>query len=108
MGRDVPDGPGDRSRPSTTLEATVHVRRRPAPGWLACRAATRHITGALCEEDMDIWDSAGNLVAQSRQLTLLTPDQSRTRHIHADRHEASAERVVGLVIGRARLGLPLE
>lgn len=59
--------------PSTTLEAAIHIRRRPAPGWLACRAATRHITGSLCEENMGIWDSTGNLVAQSRQLTLLTP-----------------------------------
>ncbi|GAA0582683.1 thioesterase family protein [Actinomadura livida] len=57
--------------PSTTLEATVHIRRRPAPGWLACRVGTRYVTGGLCEEDMDIWDSAGHLVAQSRQLTLL-------------------------------------
>ncbi|MGP4023400.1 thioesterase family protein [Actinomadura sp. 3N407] len=57
--------------PSTTLEATVHIRRRPARGWLACRVGTRYVTGGLCEEDMDIWDSAGRLVAQSRQLTLL-------------------------------------
>lgn len=57
--------------PSTTLEATVHVRGVPAPGWLACRVATRHLTDGLCEEDMDFWDSHGRLVAQSRQLTLL-------------------------------------
>ncbi|MEU5880624.1 thioesterase family protein [Spirillospora sp. NPDC047279] len=57
--------------PSTTLEATVHIRGVPAPGWLACRVATSHVTGGLCEEDMDIWDSRGRLVAQSRQLTLL-------------------------------------
>lgn len=57
--------------PSTTLEATVHVRGVPAPGWLACRVGTRYLTGGLCEEDMDLWDSRGRLVAQSRQLTLL-------------------------------------
>ncbi|WP_425563724.1 hypothetical protein [Prauserella halophila] len=26
---------------SSTVELTVHVRARPAPGWLACRAAAR-------------------------------------------------------------------
>jgi acyl-CoA thioesterase len=58
--------------PSTTVEATIHLRRRPSPGgWLACRVGTRYITGGVCEEDMEIWDSAGHLVAQSRQLTLL-------------------------------------
>ncbi|MQA93235.1 MAG: thioesterase family protein [Streptosporangiales bacterium] len=56
---------------STTLEATLHVRGRPAPGWVACRVASRYLTDGLCEEDMEMWDSAGALVAQSRQLTLL-------------------------------------
>lgn len=56
---------------STTLELTVHLRGRPAPGWLACRVSTRHITGGLADEDFEIWDSTGRLVAQSRQLALL-------------------------------------
>lgn len=56
---------------SATMELTVHVRARPAPGWLACRAATRHIAGGFHEEDMEIWDSAGTLVAQSRQFAVL-------------------------------------
>ena len=53
---------------STTVELTVHVRARPAPGWLACRAVTRFVAGSYHEEDFEIWDSAGTLVAQSRQL----------------------------------------
>jgi acyl-CoA thioesterase len=56
---------------STTVELTVHVRARPAPGWLACRAVTRYVAGGYHEEDFEIWDSAGTLVAQSRQLSLL-------------------------------------
>jgi acyl-CoA thioesterase len=56
---------------SATLELTVHVRGRPAPGWLACRAATRHVIGGYHEEDFEIWDSRGRLVAQSRQFALL-------------------------------------
>jgi acyl-CoA thioesterase len=57
---------------STTLELTVHVRARPAPGWLACRVTTRCVASGYHEEDFEVWDSAGRLVAQSRQLALLT------------------------------------
>jgi acyl-CoA thioesterase len=57
---------------SATIELTVHVRARPAPGWLACRAVTRHVIGGYHEEDFEIWDSTGALVAQSRQFALLT------------------------------------
>jgi acyl-CoA thioesterase len=56
---------------SATIELTVHVRARPAPGWLACRASTRHVIGGYHEEDFEIWDSSGALVAQSRQFALL-------------------------------------
>ena len=56
---------------STTIELTVHVRGVPAPGWLACRVSTRHVIDGLHDEDFEIWDSAGRLVAQSRQLALL-------------------------------------
>ncbi|MBB3661539.1 acyl-CoA thioesterase [Prauserella sediminis] len=56
---------------SSTIELTVHMRARPAPGWLACRAFTRHLSGGYHEEDFEIWDSAGVLVAQSRQLALV-------------------------------------
>jgi len=54
-----------------TLELTVHVRARPAPGWLKVRHATRNLASGLFEEDCEIWDSAGRLVAQSRQLALV-------------------------------------
>jgi acyl-CoA thioesterase len=56
---------------SATIQLTVHLRAHPAPGWLACRAVTRHLAGGFHEEDFEIWDSAGVLVAQSRQLALL-------------------------------------
>jgi len=56
---------------STTIELTVHLRAKPAPGWLACRVATRHLSSGYHEEDFDIWDSTGTLVAQSRQLALI-------------------------------------
>ena len=56
---------------STTIQLTVHLRARPAPGWLACRAQTRYLAGGYHEEDFEAWDSAGTLVAQSRQLALV-------------------------------------
>jgi acyl-CoA thioesterase len=58
---------------STTIELTVHVRARPAPGWLACRTSTRFVSGGYHEEDFEAWDSTGVLVAQSRQLALVRP-----------------------------------
>lgn len=58
---------------STTVQLTVHVRARPAAGWLSCCAATRTVAAGLHEEDLDLWDSTGRLVAQSRQLGLVLP-----------------------------------
>lgn len=56
----------------TTIELTVHLRARPAPGWLSCRTQTRFLSdGGYHEEDFEVWDSAGTLVAQSRQLALV-------------------------------------
>lgn len=51
-----------------TLELTVHLRAAPAPGWLAVTHSTKNFAGGLLEEDAEVWDSAGRLVAQSRQL----------------------------------------
>jgi acyl-CoA thioesterase len=61
-----------------TIELTAHVRRRPVPGWLRCRFTTRFITAGMLEEDGEIWDASGQLVAQSRQLALL-PQESAPR-----------------------------
>jgi acyl-CoA thioesterase len=58
---------------STTIQLTVHLRAHPAPGWLACRATTRFVSNGYHEEDFEVWDSAGALVAQSRQLALILP-----------------------------------
>ncbi|WP_256104035.1 thioesterase family protein [Streptomyces sp. ODS05-4] len=51
-----------------TVELTTHVRCRPAPGPLRVAITTRNLAGGFLEEDAEVWDSAGRLVAQSRQL----------------------------------------
>ncbi|MEU5597879.1 thioesterase family protein [Streptomyces sp. NPDC020298] len=51
-----------------TVELTVHVRHRPAPGPLRVAITTRNLAGGFLEEDAEVWDSTDRLVAQSRQL----------------------------------------
>ena len=54
-----------------TLELTVQVRAHPAPGPLQARLFSRHLTRGVIEEDGEYWDSAGQLVAISRQTAKL-------------------------------------
>ncbi len=54
-----------------TIELTVHVRRRPAPGWILGRFETRDLAGDRLIEDGTLWDESGAVVATSRQLGLL-------------------------------------
>jgi acyl-CoA thioesterase len=46
----------------------VYVRTRPAPGWLQVRFTTRYLRDGYFEEDGEIWNERGTLVALSRQL----------------------------------------
>lgn len=54
-----------------TVELTVHVRARPAPGWVQVTCRTRRVAGGFLDEQAMAWDSAGTLVAQSHQLALV-------------------------------------
>lgn len=54
-----------------TVELTAHVRGVPEPGWLRCSFSTRFVTGGYLEEDGEVWDPSGRLIAQSRQLALV-------------------------------------
>ena len=61
-----------------TLELTVHLRRRPEPGWLRCAVTASHVSRGLVTEDSAVWDAHGRLVAVARQLALLpAPDTER-------------------------------
>jgi acyl-CoA thioesterase len=53
-----------------TVEYTVHVRGVPAPGPVRCVFRSRFVQGGFLDEDGEVWDSEGRLVAQSRQLGL--------------------------------------
>ncbi|MEZ5560054.1 MAG: thioesterase family protein [Pseudomonadales bacterium] len=54
-----------------TVELTVHVRRRPAPGWIQTQFTTEDLQQGRMIESGLLWDSEGNLVAQSRQIGLV-------------------------------------
>ena len=51
-----------------TVELTWHMRAVPAPGWLTLHGTGRLLSGGWFDEEVEVWDSAGCLVAQSRQI----------------------------------------
>ncbi len=51
-----------------TIEMSVQIRKIPSSRWLRCVFYSNYITDGLVEEDGEIWDDEGNLVAISRQL----------------------------------------
>ncbi len=61
-----------------TVELTVHVRRRPAPGWMLGRFHTRDLVDGRIIEDGALWDSQGHLVVQSRQLALVRQGERKS------------------------------
>ena len=51
-----------------TIEFSVNIRNIPTTQWLKCIFRTRFITCGLLEEDGEIWDQKGELIAISRQI----------------------------------------
>jgi hypothetical protein len=51
-----------------TVELTWHMRGIPVPGPLRVACRSRHVSGGWFDEEAEVWDAAGRLVAQSRQL----------------------------------------
>ncbi|MGI9084085.1 MAG: thioesterase family protein [Aeromicrobium sp.] len=56
---------------SATVQLTIHFRRRPATGWALTRIVTHHVIDGFHDEDVELWDEEGRLIAQSRQLAIL-------------------------------------
>lgn len=54
-----------------TIELTVYVRGVPAPGPLLARLRARLVTADRVDEQCDVWDSAGRLVATGHQLAAI-------------------------------------
>ncbi len=53
-----------------TITLSVQVRRRPKGPWLAASFKSRFIDDTYLEEDGELWDTDGTLIALSRQLAL--------------------------------------
>ena len=51
-----------------TVEMSVAVRSAPAAGWWRLRARADLVADGWFDENVDVWDSTGRLVAQARQL----------------------------------------
>jgi Thioesterase-like superfamily len=51
-----------------TVELTWHMRAVPAPGPLQVVAWCRQVSGGWFDGEAEVWDAAGRLVAQGRQL----------------------------------------
>ncbi|RYJ06776.1 MAG: thioesterase family protein, partial [Actinomycetales bacterium] len=56
---------------SATVQLTVHFRRRAETSWSLMHVVTRHVIDGYHDEDVELWDDQGRLVAQSRQLAIL-------------------------------------
>jgi acyl-coenzyme A thioesterase PaaI-like protein len=51
-----------------TVELTWYMRAVPAAGWLTLRGSGRLVSDGWFDEGVEVWDSAGRLVAQSHQI----------------------------------------
>jgi acyl-coenzyme A thioesterase PaaI-like protein len=51
-----------------TVELTWYMRGVPVPGPLRVATRCRHVSGGWFDEEAEVWDAAGQLVAQSRQI----------------------------------------
>lgn len=57
---------------SATIQLTVQYRRRAEHStWALGHVVSRHVIAGYHDEDVELWDERGDLIAQSRQLAIL-------------------------------------
>jgi len=71
-----------------TVELTWHMRAVPVPGPLQVATRCRHVSGGWFDEEAEVWNAAGRLVAQSRQLARV--GRGRLRPLDSTPDRASA------------------
>lgn len=54
-----------------TIEFSVNIRNVPGTKWLKCIFRSHFISHGLVEEDGEVWDEGGELIAISRQISRL-------------------------------------
>lgn len=64
---------------SATIALSVYLWREAGPEWLAYRAVTRHIIGGYHDEDVEIWDCDGRLLAEAHKFALIRPSPHPTK-----------------------------
>jgi hypothetical protein len=84
-----------------TVELTWHMRAVPGPGPLAVAARARHVSGGWFDEEAEVWDASGRLVAQSRQLARVGRGRIRGLANGASQPAAAPGRAPGLAPGLA-------
>lgn len=52
-----------------TIELSVNIRKLPQTEWLKCIFRSRFIDNGIVDEDGEIWDENGELIAISRQIS---------------------------------------
>jgi acyl-CoA thioesterase len=71
-----------------TVEMTVYPRALPADGWLRCFVRGKLLQGGWFDEEAEVWDEHGRLVAQGRQLAGARPERPQA----PDRASGNAHR----------------
>ena len=57
-----------------TLEFSVNIRNIPETEWLKCVFRTKFINSGILEDDGEVWDEKGELIAISRQIAQFRKD----------------------------------
>jgi acyl-CoA thioesterase len=84
------------TRWAPTVEMSVYVRGLAADGWLRCFVRGKLLQGGWFDEEAEVWDEHGRLVAQSRQLAgarLDRPRQPRPARTQTSDRPAQAQAV---------------